>query len=722
MNKAVNLFLALALILLGAFWVHADEPYWKNWQDGFSGGTPNAKTAPSNEPAVSDAFVEVTAQLPHAPYSPVSQFRGYRVERCPACHAGVEEIDAYHPREFGCTVCHGGDGSTVDKNQAHSTLIFDPKAGTGKRNPSSLGVAQTSCGLSGCHSGHLDDSRNQVRRVKKSMMGTLAGMVAGLRYQWGGQADRTSRFGVDAIEDRDGHVPVDGGAVGELKALPHFSLSDVLKTGKADDVDLSYYSRHIGDRLLRESCFQCHIDSPPGPGQNRSQGCAACHMTHSDSGLYEGSDPTVSKTEPGRPALHRMTALPPNRVCAQCHQSFAAPAKGGKYPGAGQPVSDVHAAAGMECIDCHTQNDIMGDGNLYSRQHQAVELRCETCHGDGRSYPSFQEITDPEDPALRLSRYYQGFKNEVGDFLALTARSRKMTNVKKINDEVFTYLKRSGKALPTPPANWESAAHSIPEHSDRLECVACHSQRAPRCAGCHITLDQSSAVADKKKLWSAYRFDLEWEEPVLMVGPGGKIAPMLPQPDRLLTALDKQGQPIPARNERGEMIGEYKDWHFTNPDGYSGSRSAYAFSPHSVSQKVRACADCHLNPRALGLGSGPPTFGKTSSGKKDSIQPTLRTDVVKGASKRDPDAKATLRGQPLAGSHQSGARPLNQEELNRILKVGTCLPCHDRYDDPIYRNVQASYRFAQRIEHREFRNKILDPAFLNPNPNPIPNP
>ncbi len=717
--------MALGLILSCALWVHADEPYWLGWQEGFAGGPSGSHVAPSNAAANPEAFVEVTAHLPYSPYTAVSQYRGYRVERCPACHTGVEEIDAYHPRAFGCTVCHGGDGSSVDKDQAHSTLIYDPKAGTGKRNPSNLGVVQTSCGLGWCHSGHFDDDRNQVRRVKKSMMGTLAGMVAGLRYQWGGQADRTSRFGALAIEDRDGYIPAERGAVAQLKTLPQFSLSDVLKSAEAGESKPTYYSRHIGDRLLRESCFQCHIDSPPGPGQNRSQGCAACHMTHSDSGLYEGGDPTVSKTEPGRPALHRMTALPPNRVCVQCHQSFSdsAPAKEQKFPGAGNPVSDAHIAAGMECIDCHTQNDIMGDGNLYSRQHQAVEIRCETCHGDGRSYPDFQEITDQEDSARRSSRYYQGFKNEVGDFMALTARSRKMTNVKMINDEVFTYLKRSGKALPTPAANWESEAHAIPGHRNRLECVACHSQRAPRCSGCHITLDQSRRDgSDKKNEWSDYRFDLEWKEPVLMVGPNGKIAPMLPQPDRLLTALDKMGRPIRALNEHGEIVGEYKDWHFTNPDGYSGSRPAHAFSPHAVGKTVRSCASCHLNPKALGLGSGPLTISRFSSGKNDAIQPTLRTEIVKGNSKQGADAKVTARGRSLAGSHQPGARPLNQKELNRILKVGTCLPCHDSYDDPIYRDVQASYRFARRIEHREMRNKILNPAVLNPIQNPILNP
>ena len=52
------------------------------------------------------------------------------------------------------------------------------------------------------------------------------------------------------------------------------------------------------------------------------------------------------------------------------------------FTGKGNVQIDVHAARGLDCIDCHTQRDIMGDGNLYSKQHQAVEIRCETCHGN----------------------------------------------------------------------------------------------------------------------------------------------------------------------------------------------------------------------------------------------------------------------------------------------------------------------------------------------------
>jgi hypothetical protein len=35
----------------------------------------------------------------------------------------------------------------------------------------------------------------------------------------------------------------------------------------------------------------------------------------------------------------------------------------------------------MACIDCHTEREVHGDGQIYAKRHYEVELRCETCHG-----------------------------------------------------------------------------------------------------------------------------------------------------------------------------------------------------------------------------------------------------------------------------------------------------------------------------------------------------
>jgi hypothetical protein len=58
-------------------------------------------------------------------------------------------------------------------------------------------------------------------------------------------------------------------------------------------------------------------------------------------------------------------------------------------------------------------------------------------------------------------------------------------------------------------------------------------------------------------------------------------------------------------------------------------------------------------------------------------------------------------GRPLASTTHVGARPFNAEELKRILEVAPCLPCHGRYDDPIWSNPAAAFARAKLPSHQQ---------------------
>ena len=36
--------------------------------------------------------------------------------------------------------------------------------------------------------------------------------------------------------------------------------------------------------------------------------------------------------------------------------------------------ADIHYRKGMACIDCHTSDDIHGNGNIYGKKEHAVEI------------------------------------------------------------------------------------------------------------------------------------------------------------------------------------------------------------------------------------------------------------------------------------------------------------------------------------------------------------
>ncbi len=605
------------------------------------------------------------------------------------------------------------------------------------------------------------------------MMNTMAGVISGLRYQWAAQSRKTARYGTLAIADTDESIPKDQGALEKLERLPFFSSTTIPESVLNQEATVSV-SQHPADRLLRTKCFQCHIDSPPAKGEYRSQGCASCHFEYSSNGLYEGNDPTISRTEPGHARFHKIRTIPSRATCVQCHQVFAlqtlgtepyeeldipekveedpflnqtaiddstdqieAPsnidnseinsnatdevevpvdaseaiedavvekpvvdaAEDSLFAGRGKAIKDVHTAKGMDCTDCHTQLDIMGDGNLYSKQHEAVEIRCETCHGDSLAYPSITQITDSADPAIRVSKHYKSGANKVEDWMAVSARSRKMTNVKVQDGRMVTIGKQTGTIHEIPLVKDYLDAHSIPQHQSRLECSACHARWVVRCPGCHQSIGQDQTP-------ESHSMDIG--EPALMIGPRGKVAPMLTQPERHLTVLDEREKPIPVLGRMGNERGQYRKWAFTNPHGTSGSNLAYALNPHSIQKKARSCTSCHLSPETLGLGAGDLKIGKKFTGKNDFVDPLNRTDKMLKASQFDPQAKVSMRGEPLAGTHQPKARTFNQKEIVRILRVGNCIPCHDRYDDPVYQDINQSYAFARTMDHRRLREKILN--------------
>jgi len=765
---------------MGVCSVFAQEKDWVFWQNQFFQA--NADKAndheatyfwETQEPHIKE--IQVTATLPDYPWVKVSGYRNRTVERCITCHDGISAVSSSHPPEFGCVICHGGEPESVDKNQAHATLIYDPQAGTGKRNPSSLNVVEQSCGQLYCHSGHIREDRNHIQRLNKSMMNTLAGMISGLRYQWAGQSKKTARYAKRAISDEDGNVPHQWGALEKLDKLPYFSSLDI---PESDEKTIQHISKNPSDRLLRQKCFQCHIDSPPPPGQYRSQGCAACHFTYSKTGLYEGNDPTISKTQPGHAKLHQIQALPKRRICVQCHQRFSIQTLGNEpspvkniivgpinkneeanntseetlqqqaeveqqqvsegfssmmnnkelltvesqkednksaeeeelslFTGKGNVQIDVHTARGLDCIDCHTQRDIMGDGNLYSKQHQAVEIRCETCHGDDSTYPMISKVTELNDRVIRLSKHYKGKPNSVGDWMAVSERKQRMTNVKVQNGKMVTIGKQSGRVYNIPLLR-DKQIHFIPQHQSRLECTACHSQWVVGCQSCHASMKLGQV-----ELKTSERTPIKIQQPYLMIGPRGKVAPMFAQPERHFSMLDEKGNPILALGSTGQHRGKYQEWHFTNPNTSSGSNLVYSLNPHSTGTKVRSCESCHLSPETLGLGKGDLKIGANNTGKNDSLVPLNRLDEKTQASVFDPEAKVSMRGEVLAGSHQLKARPFNQKEIIRILRVGNCIPCHDRYGDRIYQDIKKSYAFESTLEHRQLREQILNSRQMRP--------
>ena len=378
--------LALLLATAAVAWKES-RPTWQTWQARYN-----------SEPGVTPIPVEIRVLVPTQTGKP---------ELCTTCHVGLEDIGTSHPAQtFGCVVCHGGEPLALDADAAHSTL-------RGGKNPSDLSVAQASCGTSSCHGGNSDEEQNHVDRVLKSVQSTYAGGIAAARFAFGAQSTLAAQYGTHAVADSSAQLPAH--AVASLQALP--ATSDL----------------HAIDPKLHEGCLTggCHLWSAPAPQQYyyRSTGCAACHYVYDDDGLYKGTDPTIPKDEAGHGAIHRLTTAIPYSQCDHCHNrgNYAwkglhfyprddlppvAPAPSPLTPAEAlrlleyyQPIAEfTKCEYELNCVDCHTAQEAMGDGHIYSSKKDVQYIQCQTCHGTPTTTPKVAVIGDANELAMRQAR------------------------------------------------------------------------------------------------------------------------------------------------------------------------------------------------------------------------------------------------------------------------------------------------------------------------------
>jgi len=581
-------------------------------------------------------------------------------EQCLSCHKGIEHTS---PSHRGCVTCHGGNPQAKNKNSAHQGIY-------GISNRSYPGRWEKGCGS--CH-------RHQLERMQSSQMFTAAGMIAQTQATWEGQRPGI-RYGSQEAELYD-------------------EQGKPLKQQGVAQLD------NLSGELYRKFCARCHValsqDGKNGAGH--PAGCAACHFPYNDNATYQGGDPTMGGKSPNS-ITHAMSTLPALQSCAQCHHRSGrtalsyqglmdgnngfVPTKNGQ-PG---PVRgsdnrtfthispDIHFSAGMDCIDCHTSREIMGDGYASANMHGQLEVTCENCHGSALKAPIYRAILRENESAVLESRSYP-LQMRPGMEMILTSKGRPFSNVFHRDGNVLVQIKRTGRLLRS------KIITGTPEHTlvghDRLTCTACHSRTIVQCYGCHTQYDKTGSQIDFIKGQETQGQFTETEDyrtlyPFpLALNQKGNISPVTPGCQTFITMVEADGTV-----SKQSSIATYK--------GKRQLRFA-PFHGHNTGKKAVGCAECHANPTFLGFGQ------HIVEGR--SIKGTLICEL---SDDKPLDGFLTMdNGEVLAYSAitRGNARPLNQQEVQRTLSVNLCLVCHNSAKDPIYRK-RINYRDLDDTLHR----------------------
>ncbi len=371
---------------------------------------------------------------------------------CLACHEGIEEISDSHPMErFACVTCHRGNEQTADKDEAHEGML-------GGRNPSDLAVVDEACGS--CHADH-------IHRVKTSVQATYTGAIAQIGYAFGMQPDLTARYGVIAVTDDE--------VMGET------AVSSLTLFQPAADAPAPVHQ-------FAENCLDCHLSSEPisEPSYYRSTGCSSCHMIYADDGLYRGGDPTINKSEHGHAVTHQMTTAIPYSQCNHCHNrgNFSMrdmrfhpreDAPSGRFEQYYQPIGQfTRCEWTLDCVDCHTREEVMGDGDIHSNQKEIQYVQCRTCHGTREERPLTQKISDPDDIALKMATLNPIIDLKIGDTILVTERGEPLWNIRQAADGSLQMIGKVTKlALPVVQV-MDTACEQKADEQESHYCHECH--------------------------------------------------------------------------------------------------------------------------------------------------------------------------------------------------------------------------------------------------------
>jgi hypothetical protein len=280
-------------------------------------------------------------------------------------------------------------------------------------------------------------------------------------------------------------------------------------------------------------------------------------------------------------------------------------------------MMDIHAEKGMHCADCHFGQDSHGDGHIYGEVAQAVEVRCQDCHGTVKSDATLK----PSGPAAKDGKGdFSTMRTPFGDLRFfwkgedLYQRSnidpKLEWRVKQVRDTIdpkskdYNPKSASSKltvklgAEDTRPKEVSLSKFSENEtklaHEDeKISCFSCHSSWVTSCAGCHLPVQanwkKESKHYDGKQTrnWASYNPQVARDE-MFQLGIHGTaknhvIAPVRSSSALVLSSSDINRQKI----------------YVQQPPTAASGHSSQAFAPHFPhtvrAKETKQCDDCHLS-------------------------------------------------------------------------------------------------------------------------------
>ena len=129
----------------------------------------------------------------------------------------------------------------------------------------------------------------------------------------------------------------------------------------------------------------------------------------------------------------------------------------------------------MDCVDCHTRTEIMGDGDIHSSKKEIQYVQCKTCHGTPTELPRTMTLIDPNNIAFRLAQTNPMLDLELGDTVLMTEQREPLWNTRVLPDGTYEIVgKATGERFVFRPVKGSGCTQD-PAQQGSQYCHECHS-------------------------------------------------------------------------------------------------------------------------------------------------------------------------------------------------------------------------------------------------------
>jgi hypothetical protein len=316
-------------------------------------------------------------------------------------------------------------------------------------------------------------------------------------------------------------------------------------------------------------------------------------------------------------------------------------------------LKDIHLEKGMQCVDCHFEVEVHGNGLLYGEPRNVTTITCVDCHGTLEARPTlitsgaggyfaegghkaahpyaadqpaekarrtvpvdlaklstpwrprfeWEDLLDEKgaprlDPKGRaIRRLYQNStmspntRWEVPQTIDIVDPSHPRYNAKA---RYAKTLQRDGETWGKVPDSPEECAQKLAHSNKSMDCQICHSSWATSCFGCHLPMKANQRVNQNKYEGALDRNFTTYNpqvvrDDVFQLGIDGTV-----KKNRMAVIRSSSAVVVGSQNANREWF--YSQIQTVSGDGYSGQAFNPHF-PHTTSGKgtTKRCTDCHLS-------------------------------------------------------------------------------------------------------------------------------